>query len=173
MKKAKIILLYVAISLFVVFSSACSTATANYESPINFYYIHNDLEFGTESGVIKATIRESKGHTDDYTFLINQYLNGPISYDCISPFPAGTTLEELSWDQNRVQIVLSPHITTLNGIDLIVACSCLTKTVTEMTGINTVQIRSSRGLLNGEQVLTLSADSFIFWDQATASDSLD
>ena len=150
--------------------SACNTNHNSDEASVNFYYTHNELVFGTESGVIKKTVREIKGKHDDYDQLISQYLNGPISYDCISPFPAGTTLEELHWDPNRVQVVLSPHITTLSGMDLMIACACLTRTVSDMTGINTVQIRSSSGLLNGEQVLTLSADSFVYWDQATPSD---
>ena len=167
--KLKLILLLFLVALLL---PGCKDQTTALESPVTFYYIHNEPEFGTESGVIKATTREAKGHQEDYQYLIAQYLNGPISYDCVSPFPAGTTLEELHWDQNRVQVVLSPQITTLDGVDLMVACACLTRTVTEMTGINTVQIRSSSGLLNGEQVLTLTPDSFLYQDQATPSDML-
>ena len=167
--KLKLLILLFTLSVLL---AACGDQSTNYESPVTFYYIQNELEFGTESGVIIATTRESKGHTDDYDYLITQYLNGPTSYDCISPFPAGTTLEELHWDSNRVQVVLSPQITTLNGVDLMVACACLTRTVSEMTGINTIQIRSSSGLLNGESLLTLTPDSFNYWDQATSSDSL-
>lgn len=151
--------------------SGCNTQDSYHASAVNFYYIHNELEFGTESGVIQTTARTFETKSDDYTYLIEQYLNGPVTYDCVSPFPAGITLEELHWDQNRVQIILSPHITTLSGVELMVACACLTRTVTEMTGIHTVQIRSSSGLLNGEQALTLTADSFVYWDQATASDA--
>lgn len=156
--------------IVLLFLSACNSESAEYEAPVNYYYIRNEVAFGTESGVMVKTVREAKGHLNDYSYLINEYLSGPTSYDCISPFPAGTTLEELHWDQNRIQIVLSPHIAMLSGSDLIVACSCLTQTVSDMTGINTVQIRAKEGLLNGEEVLTLTANSFICWDQYNPSD---
>lgn len=147
----------------------CSQSVSNTASTITFYYVHNELEFGSENGVMKATVREYAGHEDDYFDIISQYLNGPTSYDCISPFPAGTMLEELNWDQNRVQVVLTPHITTLSGSDLIIACACLTRTIAEITGINTVQIRSSSGLLNGEEILTLTAESFLYCDDTESS----
>lgn len=151
---------------------SCQTNQTSQKYTVTFYYIQNELEFGTDTGVIKSTVREFNEFRNDYFYLISQYLNGPTSYDCISPFPAGTTLEELNWDQNRVQIVLSPHIATLSGMDLMVACACLTETVTELTGINTVQIRCSKGLLNGEKVITLTPGSFMYSDQATPYDTV-
>ena len=161
------------IAVLLLFLSGCASDNTKLDAPVKFYYICNELEFGTQSGVIKETTREAKGHRDDYSYLISQYLNGPITYDCISPFPAGTALKELHWDQNRVQIVLSPEITTLSGVDLIVACACLTKTAAEIIGVNTVQIRSSSGLINGEEVLTFNADSFLYLDQATPAYKFD
>lgn len=161
--KYKFVIFLLSITLVL---SGCGKGDASSKNILHCYYMHNELKFGDESGVIVSANREIDGNTDDYFLSISQYLNGPTSYDCISPFPAGTVLEDLSWDQNRVQIVLSPHITTLSGVDLMVACACLTKTVAELTGIDTVQIRSSSGLLNGEQVLTLTSANFMFWDQA-------
>lgn len=154
------------IIILLLFLTGCAS-DSTVDVPVKFFYIHNELEFGTESGVIKETTREAKGHRDDYSYLISRYLEGPITYDCISPFPAGTTLKELNWNQNRVQIVLSPEITTLSGVDLIVACACLTRTVAGIIGVDTVQIRSSSGLINGEEMLTFHADSFLYLDQTT------
>ena len=153
--------------------SACTTPNPTYEDPVSFYYIQNDVVFGSKSGVMKKTVREAGNNAGDYFELTKLYLNGPTTYDCVSPFPAGTTLEELHWDQNRIQVLLSPQITTLSGSELTVACACLTRTLTEMTGIRTVQIRSTVGLLNGEKVLTMSADSIIYWDEADPSDTFD
>lgn len=162
--KYKIVLILLSLALLI---TGCNKSHTTATNSVRYYYINHEVEFGSESGIIVPTVREIEGSADDYFNLVSQYLNGPTSYDCISPFPAGTTLEELNWDQNRVQIVLSPQITTLSGLDLMVACACLTKTVTELTGINTVQIRSSGGLLNGEQVITLNSDSFMLSDQST------
>ena len=158
--------------VFILLLSGCGNADADTSNTVCYYYMHNEVNLGADAKIIVPTTRETDINKDDYFSIIGQYLNGPTSYDCISPFPAGTTLEELNWDQNRVQIMLSPHITTLSGIDLIVACACLTKTVTELTNINTVQIRSSSGLLNGEQALILTNESFMFLDQMTPYNSV-
>ena len=157
----------IVIIVLLLFLAGCSAENNRYDTPVTFYYVQNEITFGSDSAVIKATQREAKGHREDYSYLISQYLNGPITYDCVSPFPAGTTLKELHWDHNRAQIVLSPEITTLSGVDLILACGCLTKTVSELIGVNTVQIRSSSGLINGEEILSFDADSFLYLDQAT------
>lgn len=153
--------------IFLLFLTGCGTDNDRITVPVSFYYIQNEVDFGTTAVIIKETTREASGHAEDYDYLISQYLNGPISYDCVSPFPAGTTLKELHWDQNRVQIVLSPEITTLSGVDLILACGCLTKTVSQMIGVDTVQIRSSSGLINGEKIMTFHADDFLYLDQST------
>ena len=158
---------FILLIILIILMVGCSKDNSVTNRSVHFYYTQNELEFGTESGVIVSTERAIDGDPNDYFYLLSQYLNGPTSYDCISPFPAGTALEELNWDQNRVQIVLSPHITTLSGTDLMVACACLTKTASELIGINTIQIRSSSGLLNGEKVLTLTSDSFMYWDQTS------
>lgn len=166
--KYKFIFILLSLALLI---TGCNQSHPTSANSVRYYYVNHEVEFGTESGIIVPTVREIEGRSDDYFYLVSQYLNGPTSYDCISPFPAGTALEELNWDQNRVQIVLSPQITTLSGLDLMVACACLTKTVAELTGINTVQMRSSGGLLNGEQTITLTSDSFMLWDQSTPRNS--
>lgn len=162
--KHKFIILFI----LLIILSGCTGRNDNISVPVSFYYIQNEVEFGTDAVIIKKTTREAKGHEGDYTNIINQYLNGPITYDCTSPFPAGTTLKELHWDQSRAQIVLSPEITTLSGVDLMLACGCLTKTVTELIGVDTVQIRSSSGLINGESILTFQAEDFLYLDEITS-----
>jgi len=47
------------------------------------------------------------------------------------------------------------------------------RTVADIVGVDTVQIRSSSGLLNGEHVLILSSGSFEYLDHLTPSDTFD
>lgn len=141
--------------------AACSNKKSA-KDPVNFYYCTPETEFGTQDSLIISQIRDAHGHSRDYHYLISQYLNGPTTYDCISPFPGGTTLEELDVDNSKARIVLSPHITTLSGSELMLACACITKTVLEMTGVHTVQISTSKGRLNGQDSITLTAGSFTY-----------
>lgn len=153
------------LSLIPAFSS-CADNPRSTTRTVVYYYRTTEAVFGSENGVVTGEIRDATGHAEDYKFLIEQYLNGPVSNDLISPFPAGITLEELNIDSNKVQIMLSPHLALLSGSELMTACACLTNTLTEMTGLQTVQISSEGGLLNGMEVLTLTGDSFTYWDES-------
>lgn len=150
------------ILLHLILLGSCGNNNKPADEPVNFYYRTPETEFGTQDTLIIAQIREAKGHSQDYHYLISQYLNGPTTYDCISPFPGGTTLEELDVDKVKARIVLSPHIATLSGSELMLACACMTKTVLEMTGVDAVQISTSKGTLNGKEFITLTADSFAY-----------
>lgn len=159
----------VCISLVVLLIFAlcsCESHTKSILVPVTFYYRTTDIEFGTRSGVITSEIREARGHAEEYQYIIEQYLNGPKSSGCISPFPAGTTLEALSLDNNKVYIMLSPHLAILTGSDLMIACACLTKTVLELTGVKSVQISAENRLLNNEESITMTAASFAYWDDS-------
>lgn len=155
--------LMIAVILFLL--PACTETVGEAEN-ITFYYIHNDIEFGSESGVITPTVVQIKNKTKDYRQLLDRYFNGPTNYDCVSPFPAGITLEDLQIDNNKVQLLLSPHMSVLSGVDFTIACACLTRTVIEMTGVQYVQIQIENNLIYGQDSVTFNLSSFSYWDNA-------
>lgn len=161
MKKI-ICLLLALVAVFTLFG--CKNKTSEIKQPVKYYYRTVPTQYGSDASIITAEVRESFGYTNDYQYLIGQYLNGPKTYDCISPFPAGTTTEEFTMSGNKVEIMLSTHMSILSGSELMLACACLTKTVCEMTGVTTVQISSDGGMLNNEESITLTADSFTYLD---------
>jgi spore germination protein GerM len=151
--------------LFFLFSlSACKSDAENIRNPITYYYQSANTDYTSVNGMIVAELREASGHIDEYGFLIEQYLNGPRSTKCISPFPAGITLEEFELEANKAMLTLSPHITTLSGAELMFACVCLTKTVSELTGVRSVQIATVDGTINGNSSITLTPNSFVIWN---------
>lgn len=158
-------ILSVLLILCLIFAlSSCTNNRSNTVNQVTYYYRTAEVEFGPESSMIAAEIRNIKGYTDDYPHLVEQYLYGPVSDDCVSPYPAGITLEELNIDDNKVQIMLSPHLALLSGAELMTACACLAKTLMELTGLKTIQISADSGLLNGMEVITLTEDDFVYWD---------
>lgn len=161
----KLICIFLSLSLLLIFCS-CKRQEQNIIKPVNFYYRTVPVAYGTGASIIKAEVREFTGYSNDYAYLIEQYLNGPRQYSIISPFPAGTTLEEFSLSGSKAQILLSPHMSVLSGSELMVACACLSKTVIELTGINAVQISIENGLINNQKSITVTADSFAYWDIA-------
>lgn len=160
--KRLVIFLLITASLLCLCS--CGSKTVEVIEPVNFYYRTVPTEYGADASIIAAEVREAHGYTNNYRYLIEQYLNGPKTYDCISPFPAGTTMEEFSMSGSKAQIMLSTHMSLLSGSELMLACACLTRTVCELTGVKAVQISSEGGMLNNEASITLTTDSFTYFD---------
>jgi len=160
MKRILCLLLVIA-AVFPLFG--CEKKSENIIKPVNFYYRTIPTRYGAGATMVTAEVRESHGYAN-YQQLIEQYLNGPRTYDCISPFPAGTTIEECYIGANKAQIMLSTHMSILSGSELMLACACLTKTICELTGVNSVPISSDGGMLNNEESITLTANSFIYLD---------
>ena len=154
------------ILIFTTLLLACSCAKQNLrlKEPVDFYYKARHIQYDTAENVISSEQREGFGHTDDYKHLIEQYLYGPRSAKCISPFPAGTTLEQLDLLKNKTIIVVSSHLSLLSGYELTIACTCMAKTVAEITDVEKVQIISKDSLLDGQESITLDTDDLIFED---------
>lgn len=159
----KILCITIAIALLFLLQG-CRNSPSDTVDTVVFYYIHNDFEYGTASGVITPTIADVKNISPDYTSILEKYFNGLTNDDCISPFPDGITLEDFQVDNNKAQIVLSPHMATISGSSLTIALACLTRTVIELTDVKTVQISIQNNQINGMDSLTLSLNSFAYMD---------
>lgn len=158
----------IAIALcFVLFLTACGNGQQEYKSPVNFYYRSRNIEFDDPQGVITFEKREAYGHTEDYEYLVEVYLRGPTTHPCISPFPAGTTLDQLDYVKDKVLIVLSSHFALLSGADLTVACVCLGKTLSELTGMKAVQISVRGELLDGKEFIVIKDGTYLLEDTFT------
>lgn len=132
--------------------------------PINFYYRAKEIAYGTDNGVIFCEVRDKFGYAEDYVYLINYYLQGPIYGECFSPFPAGTTLVQLELVKDKAIVTLSSHISLLHGAELSIACTCLAKTVHEITSMKYVQISSEGDLLDGEAFILFENDAYVTTD---------
>lgn len=146
------------ISLF-----ACTTNTMHKGSVV-FYYIKNEKDFDGKTPIMTPYYPQIDHNTNGYAEILNVYFNGPTNYNCQSPFPAGTTIEDINITRSKAHLMLSPQFATISGIDSTVACACLTKTVIELTGVNTVQIRVKGAQLEGKDYLTFNQSSFTYQD---------
>ena len=161
----KNVILFILIAAITLLSMGCARTTDSSADTVTFYYVHNKPAYGTTSGVIAPNLVEINQHEYNYHELLTKYFNGPTNYDCVSPFPAGIMLEDLYVNDNKAQLVLSPHMATISGSDLTVALACLTRTVIEMTNVNTVQIKISGNQINGEDSVTFTLNSFSQYDE--------
>lgn len=150
--------------VLLILMTGCEQPDTTAANTVLFYYIHNEFAYGTESGVIASTALTQKYDENDYQVLLEKYLNGPTDYKSTSPFPAGITLVDFQIVGDKAQVVLSPHMGMLSGSSRTVAFACLTRTVIEMTGVSAVQIGIENQQINGSDFITLTLNSFSFWD---------
>lgn len=159
-----------AISLMIVciiflFHSACS---AQKETYVTFYY---KAATSDDSFPVSLIVSEERMHSvsrNDYSVLLQRYLAGPQDPRNESPFPAGTTLNRLTFSKKRAYITLSDEIASLSGTELSVACACLTKTIEEMTGVESVELSLVSSLINNDPYIILRSSDFAVLDDFSA-----
>ena len=77
--------------------------------------------------------------------LMEALLNGPTEEGLRSPFPSGLTLDAWRWDPDRqgnIQMKLSEQYSGLAGISLTLADYCITMTLSQIPGVESVEILS-------------------------------
>ena len=132
--------------------------------PVEFYYPRNSVSFiyGSELGILDMELREGSGHTNDLTYLLSMYLRGPQNERMRNPFPAGCVLESVNWEDDTLHLTLSSEFTTLENMDLTIACAGLTKTCLAISDARLVRIKSAS---NQKAIsITMDAESLLLTD---------
>ncbi len=151
--------------LVVLLLCGCSKNKDEVKTPVDFYYINAEIHYDSPAGVISAEVRDSTGYKDNLVGLLDLYLAGPSSDEFISPFPNGTVTMRAIRDETTVNIELSKAFAGLKGLDLTIACACLTRTVSELTGCSAVKIYVADTMLEGNDSITMDANEIILLDE--------
>ena len=146
--------------------AACDAQGDDVRVPVHFYYRQAEMEYGANASVISAEVREAEGHREDYTYLMKQYLQGPESYSLYMPFPRVTTLVSIEVKDSIAYVQLSTNFSQLSGMDLSVACACITMTACEMTGAASTCISAADSTLDGNASITMSPSDILFLDDS-------
>lgn len=144
--------------------SGCTRYHQNIHQPVNYYYKTRELSYADGTGVIDSEERENSGREGNYTYHVEQYLKGPINDDLSSPFPKDVSLIQLEIDANTVKVTLSKQLTSISGADLTIACTCLGKTLMELTGLKTVHISIQNDLIEGRPFFTVTEETYLLID---------
>lgn len=159
MKRVLCIILVVLLLLPLV---ACSHQKADIQDPVNFYYRKKDP--ANSDAAISKERGEAQGHREDYSYLIGQYLKGPTDEILQRTFPSGISVVDLKIDGKTATLVLSDFFSTLSGLDLTLACACLTLTVCELTGTEQLTIRTQSTLLDGNKTVIMAVEDIVLLD---------
>ncbi len=168
MKKAITILLIFA-CVFSLFG--CDADQEELKKPVTVYYKRAQMGYGASDSVIATYALEAVGHETDTTFLFQEYLHGPDSSDFSTTFPSGTALISYQLEGLTAKVVLSDQFATLTGIDLSVACACLSKTIMSLTDCREVIIRAEHAQLDNNNFITISSNSYLLQDLISTNEN--
>lgn len=167
MKTQRTLLLFAAL-LLAALLSGCLTQepTPVSENMVSFYYRQSTLQYGTRNGVLSSELR-SVVDRSDYAAWLNVYLRGPLSSELSSPFPKAVTVQEVSQSGACVRIVLSNQFSKLLGVDRTLANACLTLTLTQFDGVESVLIEVEDDVVGAPEAMAYSAADFAEFDYAS------
>ncbi len=158
--KRLLILLLCMVSLL----SGCSTSQPKIEDPVTFYYPRTEYVFGQTDSVIAPETREAAGIKTNLSALLNKYLQGPVSAELRTPFPADAKILEIRQEGGILQLTMNDKFSKLSGMELTIACACLTKTGMSLTGCQTVQIIIDGTTPDTQRIITMDAQTLLLMD---------
>lgn len=144
--------------------AGCSISGSRFKEPVRFYYPRHKSGYlyGEADSVIVAEEREAAGHTGHLEYLLTMYLSGSLDEMLASPFPAGTKLLSVAWDESTLLIELSEPSHAMTEHEFSLGCTCLTLTCLELTDATEVTVTSAdRSVTMGREDVTLYDDVFV------------
>ena len=146
--------------------AGCSQEPELPENAVTVYYRRNTVAYGSTDGVIAPSYLDATSHENDYFYLIDQYLSAQPASEFASTFPLGLSLVSFSLEALTAKVVVSNRMAAFSGLDLTIACTCLTETVMSLTGCQEVIISAESTMLGGQNFITLSKDSYLLIDSS-------
>ena len=148
---------------FILFSCTACREEPNMENPVQFYYVTSELSFRINDTVICPETRDIPG-MENPTALMQLYLHGTTQPSLRSPFPAQLELLQMQIQEETLILVFSQHLAQLTGLELMIACSCITLTATELTNTETVMICADGVHLDGQEQITMDRSTILLRD---------
>ena len=166
MKRTICLLLFLSLLLCL---PACAHHVDAPKEPVQFYYPRytDQFQYSAPDGVITHELREAAGYSDRYSYLLNLYLRGPVSQGLRDPYPVGTSVISLETVADSAELILTDSFAQLSGMELTVACACLTLTVHSLTGTETLTITTQNKKLEPDGKIVMKLSDILFMDNST------
>lgn len=132
---------------------------------LQFYYRRTETAFGSEDGVVAPEPRELEESLES---ILEHYFQGPESRDLETPFPRNTRPVGHRMANSTLILTLSQEFAALTGVDLAIACACISRTFLQLDSVSQVRIQAENALLDGEQAIVMTEENLHL-----ADDSLD
>ena len=120
----------------------CACSNINTEKviqPANFYYPYAEIDLTTKRYAIAPEKRDISGIQSELE-LLTVYLSGPENTDLSPTFPADFSVVGYRTSGSRVYLDLNSERSMLGGMDLTIACACITLTTLDYCGLKVVEL---------------------------------
>ena len=147
------------LALCLIFSGCGAQKTNGQGNQVLFYYEQRGASELTADSMIASESRNT--YAGALGPVLELYFRGPKQDSLISPFPDGTEVISVSQENGTTELTLSNAFFSLQGVNLAVACACLTQTVCAYTGELSMTLSDELGRIHME----LAPDSFLIQDK--------
>jgi hypothetical protein len=152
MRKSLSILL---VFLLCVNICGCHEEAPKIQKPVLFYYRTHTPDNNIPDKIIEAVVVEGAELPNERIDILNEYLRRAIPEGCDVTFPAASRVMDLTMTAHVANIELNAAFVKLTGIDLTIACACITMTTMELTGAKEVRITAGSALLDGAKQIVM------------------
>ena len=116
----------------------CLHGCTEKEEPVIFYYPQAEVSYHSDIGVIASETREALSRDDSLGYLLSFYLEGPIDPTLQLPVPEGTQVLRMMPYESGIALIMSQEFAQLEGIDLTVACTSISRTCFDLTDLQEI-----------------------------------
>lgn len=166
----KRILIVILIVCFALPFAGCGKKAEELQVPANFYYLRQEFQYGVEDGVISSEAREAVHIKDNLTALLTEYLKGPKENHLIRCVPASVSVIAVKTEDRTISLTLSPEFARLSGVDLTLACACLSMTVLDYTDADVVEIMVEDELLGDSEQIRMNREDLLLLDNQNTTE---
>jgi spore germination protein GerM len=138
-------------------------------NPIDFYYCRRQAQYGGDTGALACETVDLGKKDISIGDILKLYFSGPVSKELISPFPTGLSCKSAEMDGGTAHLYLSDEYSTLTGVRLTTASACLTMTLSQISFVKKVQIRTDAGTLSEQGGESFSAADFFLKDDSAVN----
>lgn len=149
------------LSLFVALFSGCAN-TKETESLL-LYYRAADVSHAEGLICAEPAAEDQKRSVEA---LARRYFMGPRLDTLRSPFPKGTAVEEFSVTGSQLFLHMNEEFSSLSGVDLSLALTCISMTFFQLDEITSVEIAFHGGIWGGNQAVLLREGDIILSDNS-------
>lgn len=148
--------------------TGCALAAQD-DDTVTFYYLRRELTYGAADSVLVPERRSVAGAGNDLSYLTHLYLSGALDDNLRLPLPAGTRLTGVELDGHTCRLFFSPEFATMEGMELTLACACISATFFSLTPAQTIVLEAPAPEGGNPVSLTLTRDSFLLYDDITTA----